>query len=100
MLSRRQLMLGTALGALAFGPGARRAMALTSEPMPAPVAAAYALACKSPAAAGGDHADLIAGAQAALKQEIARGTAKAGTVEMVTCPICGCRFSVTADAVL
>jgi hypothetical protein len=48
----------------------------------------------------GDHGGLIAGAQAALKQEIARGTAKAGTVEMVTCPICGCRFSVTADAVL
>ena len=99
MLNRRQLMLGAALGALGAAQGARRALALTSEPMPAPVAAAYALACKSPAAAGGDHAALIAGAQASLKQEIASGTAQTGTVEMVVCPICGCRFTVTADAV-
>jgi hypothetical protein len=96
MLSRRQLMTGAAFGGLAVALGARRALALTTEPMPAPVQAAYALACKP--LAGGDHAALISGSQAELRRGIATGAAAADTVEVVVCPICGCRFTVTADA--
>ena len=66
--------------------------------MTTPVKSAFALACKTPAASGGDHAAMIADAQSLLKKEIASGTAKADTVEVVVCPICGCRFTVTADA--
>ncbi len=98
MLTRRKLMTGAALGGVAAALGARTAGALTREPMPAGVKAAYALACKVPAAGGGDHAALIAEAQAALKREIADGAAKADSVEVVVCPICGCRFTVTADS--
>jgi hypothetical protein len=98
MLTRRKLMTGAALGGVAVVLGGRPVAALTSEPMPAGVKAAYALACKSPAASGGDHAALIADAQAALRREIAGGMAKTDTVEVVVCPICGCRFSVTADS--
>ncbi len=98
MLSRRQLMTGAALGGLAVALGARRALALTTEPMSAPLRAAYALACKPLAGTGGDHAALISGTQAELRREIAAGSAAADTVEVVTCPICGCRFTVTADA--
>ena len=98
MLTRRQLMTGAAVGGLAAVLGGRRAAALTLEPMPAPVQQAYALACKSPAASGGDHAALIADAQSTLKREIASGAAKSDSVGVVVCPICGCRFTVTADS--
>jgi hypothetical protein len=102
MLNRRQLMTGAAFGgaAAAIGVAAlpRRAAAFSIEPMTAPVKSAFALACKTPAAAGGDHLAMIADAQSVLKQEIATGAAKADTVEVVVCPICGCRFTVTADA--
>jgi hypothetical protein len=72
-------MTGAALGGMAAAVGGRSAAALTSEPMPAGVKAAFALACKSPNAGGGGHTALIANAQAALKQEIAAGTAKTDT---------------------
>jgi hypothetical protein len=101
MLNRRQLLTGTAFGGVGAVLGLavpRTAGAFTLQPMSDPVKAAYALACKTPAAAGGDHAALIAGAQAALKQEIAAGAAKSDAVEVVYCPICGCRFTVTADS--
>ena len=102
MLNRRQLMTGAAFGsaAVAIGTvvGARTAAAFTIEPMTAPVKSAFALACKTPAASGGDHVAMIADAQSLLKKEIASGAAKADTVEVVVCPICGCRFTVTADA--
>jgi hypothetical protein len=96
MLTRRRLLSGAALGGLAAFASARRAGAFTIEPMPAPVKKAYALACKSPSL--GDHATLIAEAQSALKREIATGAAKSDAVEVVVCPICGCRFTVSADA--
>lgn len=102
MLNRRQLLTGTAFGGAAAALGAlaapRPAAAFTFQPMSDPVKSAYALACKTPAATGGDHAALIAGAQATLKQEIAAGTLKNDAVEVVYCPICGCRFTVTADS--
>jgi hypothetical protein len=97
MLNRRQLMTGAAVGG-ATVVGARAAAAFTIEPMTAPVKSAFALACKTPAASSGDHVAMIADAQSLLKKEIARGTAKADTVEVVVCPICGCRFTVSADA--
>ncbi len=102
MLNRRQLMTGAAFGGAAAVIGVaalpRSAAAFTIEPMTAPVKSAFALACKTPAAAGGDHVAMIADAQSLLKQEIASGAAKADAVEVVVCPICGCRFTVTADA--
>jgi hypothetical protein len=101
MLNRRRILTGTAFGGIAAALGSlvrpRSAAALTLEPMPAPVQSAYALACKGPAAGGG-HAALIADAQKTLRQEVAAGTAKVDTVEVVYCPICGCRFTVTADS--
>jgi hypothetical protein len=102
MLNRRQLMTGAAFGGAAAALGVaglpRNAAAFTIEPMTKPVKSAFALACKTPAASGGDHVAMITEAQTLLKQEIASGTAKADTVEVVVCPICGCRFTVTADA--
>jgi|SRR5215468_5527306 len=102
MLNRRQLLTGTAFGGAAVALGTlaapRPAAAVTLQPMSDPVKSAYALACKTPAATGGDHATLIAGAQATLKQEIATGALKSDAVEVVYCPICGCRFTVTADS--
>jgi len=102
MFNRRQLMTGAAFGGAAAALGAfarpKAAAAFSLEPMPDPVKAAYALACKTPAASGGDHAALIADAQTLLKKEIASGAVKADQVEVVVCPICGCRFTVSADA--
>lgn len=102
MLNRRQLLTGTAFGGVAamLGTvaGPRAADAFTLQPMSDPVKSAYALACKTPAASGGDHAALIADAQARLKQEIAAGGLRSDAVEVVYCPICGCRFTVTADS--
>jgi hypothetical protein len=96
MLTRRRLLSGAAWGGLAALAGAGRARALTIEPMPAPVSQAYALACKSPSLS--EHAMLIADARSALKRQIASGAAKPDAVEFVVCPICGCRFTVSADA--
>jgi len=96
MLTRRALLSGAALAGLGAFAGARSAGAFTIEPMPGPVKSIYALACKSPSL--GDHALLIADAQSALKREIASGAAKPDAVEVVVCPICGCRFTVSADA--
>jgi len=48
--------------------------------------------------AGSDHSQLIASVRATLKGEIANGTASANAEQVVVCPICGCRFIVTADA--
>jgi hypothetical protein len=101
MLSRRQLMTSAALGGtvgLAALVRPRTAAAIDLEPMTDRVKSTYALACKAPAAGGGDHAALIADAQAALKKGIASGTVKPDAVQVVVCPICGCRFTVTASA--
>jgi hypothetical protein len=95
MLTRRGLLSGVAFGgAAAFV--ARSAAAFTLEPMPKPVAGAFALACKQ--LAGGDHSQLIADAQAQLRQEISGGVLPANAQQIVVCPICGCRFTVTADS--
>ena len=104
MLNRRQLMTGAAFGsaAVAIGTvvGARAAAAFTIEPMSAPVKSAFALACKpfGGPMGGGDHGALVTSAQATLKTEIARGVLAANAQEVVVCPICGCRFIVTADS--
>jgi hypothetical protein len=98
MLTRRELLAGVALGGFAAGIGTRSAAAFSIEPMSKPVAAAYALACKPALAGGSDHSELIGDAQAALKREIASGALPPDARQVVVCPICGCRFVVTADA--
>ena len=98
MLTRRQLLNGATFGGIAAFVGARTAMAFSIEPMSKPVAAAFALACKPASAGGSDHSQLIASVRATLKGEIANGTASANAEQVVVCPICGCRFIVTADA--
>jgi hypothetical protein len=97
MLTRRRLLSGVALGGLAAVVG-RSAAAFTIEPMPKPVAGAFALACKPLAGSGGDHNQLIADAQALLRREISGGVLPATAQQVVVCPICGCRFTVTASA--
>ena len=97
MLTRRGLLSGVA-GGIVLGSGAaafvaRSAAAFTLEPMPKPVAGAFALGCKP--LAGGDHSQLIADAQAQLRQEISGGALPANAQQIVVCPICGCRFTVT-----
>jgi hypothetical protein len=100
MLSRRQILIGSAFGGMAAGLGTRVAAAFSIETPPRFAAAAFALACKplgSPLG-GGDHGALVASAQATLKTEIARGVLAANAQQVVVCPICGCRFIVTADS--
>src|SRR5689334_8866706 len=89
-LTRRQLLAGAALGSVGVGLGARAAQAFSLEPMPAPVAKAYGLACQPTSAPGIDHLQLIADTQVLLKNEIASGLKPAGAQEVVVCPLCGC----------
>jgi len=96
MLSRRQLLIGSVLGGMAAGLGSRTASAFSIETTPRFAASAFVLACKPLGAS--DHGSLIASAQATLKDEIARGVLPASAREIVICPICGCRFIVTADS--
>jgi len=96
MLTRRKLLSGIALGGLMGGLAARPAAAFTTEPMPKHVADIMALACKPGGNAG--HAELIHDAQLILRRDIAAGLLPANTKQIVVCPICGCSFTVTADA--
>jgi len=96
MLSRRQLLIGSVFGGMAAALGSRAASAFSIETTPRFAANAFALACKP--LSGSDHGSLFASAQAMLKDEIARGVLPASAREVVICPICGCRFIVTADA--
>ena len=96
MLTRRRLLSGIALGGLTAGLIPGRASALDLEPMPKPVADVMALACRPNSMA--DHAALIGDAQAIMRREIAAGQLPANARQIVTCPICGCSFTVTADA--
>jgi hypothetical protein len=97
MLTRRGLLSGVALGGVAAIAG-RSAAAFTLEPMPKPVASAFALACRPLTGPGGDHSGLISDAQALLRKEISGGVLPATARQTVVCPICGCRFTVTASA--
>jgi hypothetical protein len=95
MLTRRQL-LGTAIaGSAAFVAGASAAQAFTEQTMPPAVEADYLAGCSATGSAG--HDGLVQKARALLKGEIADGTKPAGSEEIVTCPICGCRMVVTAS---
>jgi hypothetical protein len=96
MLSRRQLLIGSVFGGMAAGLGLRAAQAFSIETTPRFAANAFALACKP--LGGSDHGALVSSAQATLKDEIARGALPASAREVVICPICGCRFIVTADS--
>ncbi len=96
MLTRRKLLSGIALGGLTAGLAARPAAAFTTEPMPKHLANVMALACtpgNSP-----EHAALVDEARLILRRDIAAGLLPANTRQTVVCPICGCSFTVTADA--
>jgi hypothetical protein len=95
MLSRRHLLLASIAGTVAGG-FAHPAWAFSIETTPKVATDAFALACKP--LAGGGHGVLLTSAQATLKAEIARGVLAANAQEVVVCPICGCRFIVTADS--
>ena len=95
MLTRRELLSTAIAGSAAFVAGASAAQAFTEQPMPPAVAAEYALGCG--AGSTGGHDQLMQTARALLKGEIASGLKLAGTEEIVTCPICGCRMTVSAS---
>lgn len=96
MLSRRQMLLGSVFAGTGAVIGARAAAAISIETTPRFAADAFALACKP--LGGSDHGALVSSAQASLKDEIKRGALPANAQEIVVCPICGCRFIVTADS--
>ncbi len=96
MLSRRRLLIGSVFGGIVAGMAARTASALSFETTPKVAADAFALACKP--LSGSDHGALVAAAQTTLKDEIAHGMLPAGAKQIVVCPICGCRITVTADS--
>jgi hypothetical protein len=96
MLSRRQILLASVFASASAAIGSRTAAAFSIETTPRIAADAFALACKP--LGGSDHGALVSTAQATLKDEIKRGMVPAGAQEIVVCPICGCRFIVTADS--
>ena len=96
MFSRRQVLLASVSASVGAAIGARTAAAFSIETTPRVAADAFALACKP--LGGSDHGALVSTAQALLKDEIKRGVVPAGAQEIVVCPICGCRFIVTADS--
>ena len=100
MLTRRQILVGSVFAGMSAGLGARAAAAFSIETTPRYAAAAFALACKPLAGSNGsgDHGALVSSAQTTLKSEIARGVLAANAQEVVVCPICGCRFIVTANS--
>jgi hypothetical protein len=95
MLTRRKLLTTVFTGTAAFVGGAAAARAFTTEPMPADVAAAYALRCGGNAAG---HDALMRSTRITLDSEIAHGFKPAGAQEIVICPICGCKMVVSADS--
>jgi hypothetical protein len=99
MNTRRQLLLGLVAGAAGFGVLSSRAVAWYYEELTADQAAAMAAICRAaPGGAPENHAALIASARQALVQRIAKGSLPAGASEQIGCPVCGCTFTVTADA--
>jgi hypothetical protein len=60
------------------------------------LAKVMALACRPNSVA--DHVALIADAQAVLRREIAQGLFPADTRQIVACPICACKFTITANS--
>lgn len=95
MLSRRRLLLGTALGGgtatLAFLAAAGTARAFSVEEVPATSGIGLALSNRC-GGDGDEHARLADG----LRARLAAGGARHGETASVTCPICGC--PVTASA--
>ena len=96
MLTRRHLLVSTVVGGFGTILAASAASAFSIETAPRFAVNAFALACKP--LGGSDHGSLVASAQATLKDEIARGVLPTNAREIVVCPICGCRFIVTADS--
>ncbi|HVO01634.1 MAG TPA: hypothetical protein VMT54_05500 [Candidatus Cybelea sp.] len=92
MLTRRDLLNGTLLGGTALLAGTAAARAFSIEPMPADVAAAYALRCSTTLG----HGQLIQTTKTALDAQIAKGLKPVGAQEIVVCPICGCKIVVSA----
>jgi hypothetical protein len=106
MLTRRHLLSGIALGAIAAPLAARSAAALTVEAMPKPLADMAALRCTAQAEnatftsplPAGEHGRLLGQMRALLMQKIAAGANPATSQEVAVCPFCGCALTVTAQA--
>lgn len=100
MTTRRDILLGLVTGAAGFGMLSGRAGAWSVEEMSPSTAAAYAAACRRPAAAkqgAEDHSGLIASARQDLLRRIKEGLLPADATEQVGCPVCGCSFVVSAN---
>ena len=89
MVSRRNLLTGTALGA-AMVLGARASSALTTEDVP--VRSGLGLSLSNRCGGDAEHAQLAATLRAKLGTE----GAAPGTIATATCPICGCPVVVTS----
>ncbi|HKP27624.1 MAG TPA: hypothetical protein VJV39_27390 [Dongiaceae bacterium] len=98
MRTRRELLLGLVAGAAGFGLLTSRAFAwYVDELTPDQAAALAAGTCRVTAgSAPEDHAALIAAVRQTLLRRIASGALPSGSSEQVGCPLCGCRFTVTA----
>ena len=99
MKTRRELLLGLVAGTAGFGFLSSHAFAWYYEELTPDQAAAMAATCRAaPGGAPENHAALIASARQALVQRIEKGWLPAGASEQIGCPVCGCSFTITADA--
>ncbi|MFL5336736.1 MAG: hypothetical protein ACJ8H8_27065 [Geminicoccaceae bacterium] len=90
MITRRTLLMGSALGAgVVFA--ARSASALTLEDVPPRSGLGLSLSNRC----GGDaeHAQIAA----SLRAQLGAQGAAPGTVATATCPVCGCPVVVSSD---
>lgn len=91
MVSRRQLLTGSALGAGAIL-SVRSASALTMEDVPP--TSGIGLSLSNHCGGSAEHAQIVADLRARLS---AQG-AGSGTSATATCPICGCPVTVHAGS--
>jgi hypothetical protein len=89
MVSRRRLLLGSALGTTALL-ATRQAGAFSTQEIPA--TSSLGLALSNRCGGSGEHAQLVA----SLQSQLAARGARSGETATATCPICGCPVTATA----
>lgn len=90
MISRRKLLVGSALGSSVML-AATSAMAFSTEEVPAQ--SGLGIALNQRCGGSSEHAQLIA----SLRARLAASGAPAGQTATATCPICGCPVYATAQ---
>ena len=89
MVSRRELLFGSALGTAALLAGRQAGAFSTEEIAPA---SGLGLALSNRCGGAGEHAQLVSN----LQSQLAASGARSGQTVTATCPICGCPVTATA----